>query len=143
MINTLRRLKRVAHKIGLLFILIGTIFWSGTSFRPAHALTAGQVSLTLITPIAVIDANAPCKSATGASGPSGMYLQVDLTNTSGGTLTGVNATLVFTTPKADAYGFQLGTGENPVRQIGTMANGAVDHLFWYIDQPCLAVATAN
>ncbi len=115
----------------LLAILSGSL-WGGAS-RPARALTAGQVSITAITTVAVIDANFPC-----TQGPSAMYLQVNVTNTSGGTLSGVMAAL----SGFPTNGFALGTGETTTRTIGAMAPGAVARLYWFVTQPCVTTDPA-
>src|SRR2546423_11721172 len=57
----------------------------------ASALSPGAVAITAITPIAPLDSNDPCGTGQKAV-PQAMYIQVNVTNTTSGTLTGLTAT---------------------------------------------------
>jgi uncharacterized repeat protein (TIGR01451 family) len=89
----------------------------------AHAVTSGQVQVTAITPFAAIDSNNAC-----TEGPTAMYVQVNVKNTSSTTLTNLSANInTFTNSK-----FKLKTGELPDRFIGNLAPNATASLYWFV-----------
>src|SRR5215470_7401293 len=105
-------------------ILVVLMLWLSVIPASVHAITG--LTFTVITPYAVLDAN---NCAT--QGPRAMYIQVDVTNNSGGTLSNLTATF----DGFSAAGFTLDTGESPTRYIGTLANGATFPLYYYINYP--------
>jgi uncharacterized repeat protein (TIGR01451 family) len=106
--------------------LFGSVVCSLLTSSAAHALTGG-VTITSITPFAPLDSNNSC-----GAGPRAMYLQVDVKNTTGGTLTGLSASINSFTNSA----FILDAGESPVRYIGSLAANQTTSLYWYVNYPC-------
>ena len=99
-----------------------------------YALSAGEVSVTGITPFAALDSNSPC-----SAGPRAMFVQANVKNTSASTLAALSASFTGFT----GAGFALAPGESPNRYIGTLAPGATASLFWYTDYTCtIGVATS-
>ena len=74
----------------------------------------------------MLDSNSPC-----VDGPNAAYVGYRITNTSGGTLTGVQATL-----GAAAAGFGLTGGQVATQYVGTLAAGASKAVYWYVTYPC-------
>ena len=107
------------------------LFLPGT----AHALTGTDVTITLITGNSttgvqelVLDSNSPC-----VQGPDAAYVGFQITNTSGGTLTGLSASLGdFDT----AAGFNLTGGQAASQYIGTLDAGESRAVYWYTTYPC-------
>jgi len=117
---------------GLAFILA-----CGGWVDQAAALSGGQVSVSAVTTIAAVDSN----NCAGGAGPHAMFLQVRVTNTSGGALSGLTATLngfpaSAPVPPSPPTAFTLDLGETTSRSIGTLANGASASLYWYVNYPC-------
>jgi trimeric autotransporter adhesin len=89
----------------------------------AHAVTSAQVQITAVTPFALVDSNNAC-----TQGPTAMYVQVNVKNTSLTTLTNLSANInTFTDSK-----FKLSTGELPDRFIGNLAPNATASLYWFV-----------
>jgi hypothetical protein len=61
-----------------------------------------------------------------------MFLEVQVKNTSGGTLSNLLATINAFSNSS----FTLDSGESSSRLIGTLANGATASLYWFINYPC-------
>jgi uncharacterized repeat protein (TIGR01451 family) len=96
---------------------------------PSWALTSGQVSVTLQSdPLLVLDSSQPC-----TTGPHAAYVVVAVTNTSGGTLNVLSASLIGFDP-----GFGLAAGQAETQAIGSLANGASAQVAWYVTYPCTA-----
>jgi trimeric autotransporter adhesin len=90
---------------------------------PAHAVTSAQVQITAVTPFALVDSNNAC-----TQGPTAMYVQVNVKNTSLTPLTNLSANInTFTNSK-----FKLSTGELPDRFIGSLAPNATASLYWFV-----------
>src|SRR5919198_527889 len=106
---------------GLLALFLLTIAVAVLFPMPADALS-GAVVFRAVTPFATLDSNNAI-----ASGPHAMYIQVNVTNTSGTTFTNLLATFNGFTSTAVA---SLNTGESALRYIGTLAPGAVAKLYW-------------
>ncbi len=103
----------------------------------AHALSPGDVTITAITPFAAVDSN----NCAGGSGPQAMYLQVDVTNNTAGTLAGLFATLngfpaSAASPPTPPTAFTLDLGESTTRLIGPLTAGGITHLYWFVNYPC-------
>lgn len=123
-----RLIKRFVYLLGLCAIIASL----GLFARPTQvmALSAGQISFSLITPFMLQDSNNSC-----VQGPKAMYIQIDVTNTSGTTLTNLSANI---NAFAGAAGVTLDSEESPTRYIGTLAPGGVAHLYYYINYACQA-----
>ena len=103
--------------------------------QSVNALTG--VTVTSITPYVTLDSNGSC-----TDGPRAMYMQAKVTNTSGGTLNNLVATVNFTTttPGGSYTGsWALDTGQSTTFYIGTLANNATYNVFFYITYPCESV----
>src|SRR5438128_677130 len=100
----------IPTSLALLLVLLSAVAPS-----PAYALSSGQVAITAITPFAALDSN-NC----GAAGPRAMHVQVDVENTSGGTLSNLSANI----SSLSGSGFAFGSGESTYRYVGTLANAA-------------------
>src|SRR6266545_5056816 len=118
----------------IVFLLgLGLVGWSD----PARAVSG--LTFTRVTPFATLDSNNSC-----VDGPNAIYLQVNVTNTSGSTLSNLTATFNgFTNPVfggswsvTPVAQFQLDAEEVATRQIPTIANGATVRLYWFINYPC-------
>ncbi|MFL6194240.1 MAG: hypothetical protein ACJ75H_08720, partial [Thermoanaerobaculia bacterium] len=118
----------------VLFIFGLVLFgWS----QPAQAVSG--LTFTRVSPFATLDSNNSC-----TAGPNAMYMQVNVTNTSGSTLNNLTATFNgFTNPVfggswslAPVAQFQLDAEEVTTRSIPTIANGATVRLYYYINYPC-------
>lgn len=93
--------------------------------RPASA--APGVSVTMISsPNLTLDSNKPC-----LEGPRAAYVAYRLTNTSGGALTNLRATI-----SGFASGITLGGGQAASQYVGTLAAGASRTLYWFVTYPC-------
>lgn len=94
---------------------------------PALALSSGQVSISLITgPFFTLDSNSPC-----TQGPSASYIGFRVTNTSGGTLTQMQATL-----SGLGASFVLTGGQAATQYLGTLAISAYRDVYWFISYAC-------
>jgi hypothetical protein len=122
-----RRLRRGAT-LALLFLLA-----LSPLLRPAesaYALSPGAVSITMTTdPFLVLDSNSPC-----VQGPNAAYVGFRITNTSGGLLSNLQATL-----SGFTGAFALTGGQPATQYIGQLAAAASDTLYWYITYPCVTV----
>ncbi len=115
-----------------LFLLV--ILLTGIFGQPQHVKALAGITVTAITPYVTLDSNNSC-----AAGPRAEYIQVQVTNTSGGTLNNLSATINFptTTPGGSYTGtWQLDAEEFPSRYIGTLAAGASTNLYFYVNYPC-------
>ena len=119
------RLRYIIFAVALLILILP---------QAVFGLSAGQVSVTLITPFMSLDSNNPC-----VQGPSAGFMQVNVTNTSGVTLTGVSATL----SAFNNSNFVLDTGESPTRYIGTLPAGATARRFYFVTYVCTTGATST
>jgi cysteine-rich repeat protein len=109
----------------------------------ASGLSPGNVTITGITPFAAVDSN-NC----AGSGPHAMYLQVNVTNNTAGTLTGVTGTLnsfpaSAPVPPDPPTAFTLDLGESANRTLGSLAAGATGNLYYLINYPCTIGASIN
>jgi uncharacterized repeat protein (TIGR01451 family) len=119
----------------LVVLILGLGLVGGSD--PARAVSG--LTFTRVTPFATLDSNNSC-----ASGPNAVYLQVNVTNTSGSTLSNLTATFNgFTNPVfggswsiTPVAQFQLDAEETATRTIPTIANGATVRLYWFINYPC-------
>src|SRR5262245_51475123 len=107
------------------------------SSRDAGALSPSDLTISAVTPFAAVDSNA-CASGAGAHA---MYLQVNVTNVSAGTVSGLSATLngipaAPVSPPSPPAAITLGAGESTQRFIGTLAPGAVGSLYFFVNYPC-------
>jgi uncharacterized repeat protein (TIGR01451 family) len=109
----------------------GAVLYSLLAPSSAHALTSG-VTITSITPFAALDSNNSC-----LQGPRAMYLQVNVTNTTSGTLTGLSANI----NSFSNSSFTLDSGESATRYIGSLAAGQTTSLYWYVNYPCTSNST--
>lgn len=93
-----------------------------------NALSAGQVSIALVSgPWFVNDSN----TCSGGAGPHAAYVVFRVTNTSGGTLTNLQAGL-----SGLNANFQLAGGQVITQYIGTLANNVARDVYWYVSYPC-------
>src|SRR5512138_1176880 len=122
------RLPHWLHVI-VVFALTATMLASTTPPR-AFALSAGDLTFTLVTPFLSQDSNNSC-----AAGPKASYIEVLVTNPAGGTgtLTNLAASL---SAFAGAAGVTLDSGETATRYIGALADGASFPLYFYVNYPC-------
>jgi uncharacterized repeat protein (TIGR01451 family) len=104
------------------------------STTPPHAfaLSAGDVTFTLVTPFLAQDSNNSC-----AAGPKASYIEVLVANPAGGTGTLNNLTANLSA-FAGAAGVSLDAGESATRYIGVLADGASFPLYFYVNYPCQA-----
>jgi uncharacterized repeat protein (TIGR01451 family) len=109
-----------------LLYLFGAVLYSMINAPSAHALTSG-VTVTSITPYAALDHNNSC-----SIGPRGMYLQVNVQNTTGATLTGLSANISSFSDSS----FTLDSGESATRYIGNLSANQTTSLYWYVNYPC-------
>src|SRR6185503_5206638 len=73
--------------VGGLILSVSLAFLLATA-SPSYALGIPDVSITAITPIAALDSNNAC-----ATGPRGMFIQVNVKNTKASALSAVSAKL--------------------------------------------------
>jgi hypothetical protein len=105
---------------------------SATLPQHVFALSAGDLTFTLVTPFLPQDSNSSC-----TAGPKAIYIELLVTNPAGGTgaLNNLTANLsVF----SGAAGVTLDTDESPTRYIGTLADGASFPLYFYVNYSCQA-----
>ena len=107
------------------------------SSRDAEALSPSDVTISAVTPFAAVDSN----NCAGGAGPHAMYVQVNVTNASPGTLSGLSATLngipaAPVSPPSPPTAFTLGAGESTQRFIGTLAPGGVGTMYFFVNYPC-------
>ena len=118
----------------LLVVFLATL--AGALIFPASTdALGGSASFKGVTPFATLDSNNAV-----ASGPHAMYLQVNVTNTSGTTMTNLSATFNGFVNTAVA---SLGTGESTSRYLGTLAPNAVAKLYWYVTYTTTIGASTN
>ncbi len=118
----------------LLSLFVGTLSLA-LMFPPNSEALSGSVTFKAVTPFASLDSNNAV-----ASGPHAMYVQVNVTNTSGTTMTSLLATFNGFTNTAIA---NLGTGELSARYIGTLAPNAVVKLYWFVTYTSTIGVSAN
>ena len=121
------RSSRRPHRSRLaLFVTLAALAGVLASAPRSWALGGGDVSVTMTTdPLLVFDTNV-C-----ATGPNAAYVVFRITNTSGGTLTGLEATL-----GGFAVDFGLAAGQPATQPIGTLAAGESAQLAWDVTYPC-------
>src|SRR5215207_5073465 len=124
------RLPRWLHVI-VVFVLMATMLAS-TSPSRVFALSAGDLTFSLITPFLSQDSNNSC-----VAGPKASYIEVLVTNPAGGTGALTNLTASLST-FAGAAGVTLDAGESATRYIGNLADGASFPLYFYVNYPCQA-----
>lgn len=110
---------------GIALAVLVTVFLMNSA--PGYALTAGEVSVTGITPFAAVDSNNGC-----AIGPRAMFVQANVRNTTLAPLAAVSASFGGFTSTA----FALAPGETASRYIGTLAPNATASLFWFVNYTC-------
>lgn len=125
---------RMVLSISGLFLVVAAI--SFMAMTPGAAYAAPGVTIGAVTPYALVDNQA--STCTADTSPHAMYLQVNITNTSGSTLMNVQATLNFTTT-----GFALAGGQPATIYLGTLAPGAVVPVFWFVTYPCTYATAGN
>ena len=126
--------KKLPNLIIVLAVIVAVLA-SAVNTQNVQALSG--LTITAITPYATLDSNSSC-----TDGPRSMFIQVRVTNTSGGTLNNLTATLDFatSTPGGSHTGnWQLDSGESPTRYIGTLAAGASANLYYFVNYPCESV----
>lgn len=115
----------IAWMLGVLLVLgLG-------SAAPVAALGSGDVSITLVTGGELVSDSNNCFT----QGPQAVYVGFRITNTSGGTLNHVQATL-----SGFVSGFGLAGNQPATQTIGTLANGSSDTLYWYVYYPCYSAS---
>ena len=119
----------------LLLVLFLATLTGALIFPPGTDALGGSASFKAVTPFATLDSNNAV-----ASGPHAMYLQVNVTNTSGTTMTNLSATFNGFTSTAVA---NLGTGELALHYIGTLAPNAVAKLYWFVTYTTTIGASTN
>ncbi|MBM3128104.1 MAG: DUF11 domain-containing protein [Chloroflexi bacterium] len=128
------RTYRILLGVGVLCLIVAAMLYALAMPSVAHA--APGVTIASITPYALVDNQAT--NCTNNTTPHAMYLQVNITNTSGSTLTNVQATLGFSTA-----GFALAGGQAATIYLGTLAPGEVRPVFWYVTYPCTYGTVGN
>ncbi len=116
----------------LLVVLLAGLFGQPQSVK---ALTG--ITLTAVTPYVTLDSNDSCNA-----GPRAEYIQIRVTNTTGGTLNNLAATINFpaSTPGGSYTGtWQLDAEELTTRYIGSLAAGASTSLYYFVNYPCESV----
>ncbi|UBV41692.1 DUF11 domain-containing protein [Deinococcus taeanensis] len=139
---TLLHRRWLARLLGLLTAILGLLGLSG----PAAALNAGAVSITLVSDTHLVsDSNNSCTKNTDLtySTPKAAYQAFKITNTSGGTLINLKATLGITAGPAGTGtintaepSFGLAGNQAAEQYIGTLAAGSSRTLYWFITYPC-------
>jgi hypothetical protein len=125
---------RLGLTIGGLGLIAAIVLFAIVAPGTVHA--APGVTIQAITPYALVDNQA--SNCTNNTTPHAMYLQVNITNTSGSTLTNVQATLSFSTS-----GFELAGGQAATIYLGTMSPGEVKPVFWFVTYPCTYDTVGN
>ena len=118
-------------------ILLLIVLLTGMFGRPQIANALTGITVTAITPYVTLDSNDSCNA-----GPRAQYVQIRVTNTSGGALNNLTATINFptTTPGGSYTGaWQLDAEEFTTRYIGTLAAGASANLYYFVNYPCETV----
>ena len=115
-------------------LLLLIVLLTGMFGRPQIANALTGITVTAITPYVTLDSNDSCNA-----GPRAQYVQIRVTNTSGGALNNLTATINFptTTPGGSYTGaWQLDAEEFTTRYIGTLAAGASANLYYFVNYPC-------
>ncbi len=118
-------------------LLLLVVLLAGLFGQPQPAKALAGITVTAITPYVTLDSNDSCNA-----GPRAQYVQIRVTNTSGGALNNLTATINFpaTTPGGSYTGtWQLDAEELTTRYIGTLAAGASASLYYFVNYPCKSV----
>ena len=120
----------------VLIIFISFIILSAVLFKPTENVNAlSGISISTITPYVTLDSNNSCNA-----GPTAMYQQIQVTNSSGSTLTDLTVTHSgFTNPTLGGSWvgtFALDPGESTTRTISTLADGETANLYYFVNYPC-------
>lgn len=104
---------------------VGTVVFALIAALPVNALPSLSISMTTA-PLLVLDSNSPC-----VQGPDAAYVGFRITNTTGSTISNLQATLT-----GFASGFSLAGGQAGTQYVGSLAAGASRSVFWFFQYPC-------
>ena len=109
------------------FGLIGAVFLTTLPTPVAYAGTISGLTITANTPYAPLDSNNSC-----GSGPTAMYIQVDITNTTGAAINNLSANISSFTTASSWFTMTLAPGQAATQSIGDLGAGQAAHLYWYV-----------
>ncbi len=129
------RLEGLSNLFRAAVIFVALLILSTIFFHPTDDVSAlSGITISTITPYVTLDSNDSCDS-----GPDAMYQQIQVTNSSGSTLTDLTVTHSgFTQPDLTGFTgtFTLDSGESTTRTIPTLANGATANVYYFVNYPC-------
>lgn len=110
------------------------LLWPGGAAASPALARAPAVSVGMVgSPQLTLDSNRPC-----TDGPRATYVTYRVTNTSGGTLTGLSASI-----SGFSGGIALAGGQAATQYVGRLAAGASRTLYWFVSYPCTVGVSAT
>lgn len=116
-------------------MFLGLLFSGALLSTPAHALGPTDVNMRLITgdDLLGVQELTPDSNQCPAQGPVAALVAYEITNTSGGSLSTVQATL---NGLDTGQGFGFGNGQPATVVVGAMGAGESRVVSWFIEHPC-------
>jgi uncharacterized repeat protein (TIGR01451 family) len=119
-----RRGNRIPCRLAL---LVGSVVLA-VAFPFGHLRAQPGVTVAMVgSPNMTLKHNDPCALAS----PRAMYVSYRVTNTSGGPLSNLSATI-----SGFANGIALSGGQAATQFVGSLPSGGVRTLYWYVQYPC-------
>ncbi len=116
-------------------VFLGLLLLAAIQSTPAHALGPSDINLRLITgdDLLGVQELTPDSNQCPAQGPVAAFVAYEITNTSGGSLSSVQATM---SGLDTGQGFGFGNGQPATIVVGAMGAGESRVVSWFVAHPC-------